>query len=75
MSTLPVIPVQSWMQQIFDSKAARQGGVVRRNLRDIDREVGREWLLAEVHRRGFHAVENAGQIVIFCNNAPVRILR
>jgi len=29
----------------------------------------------ELHRRGFRAVENAGQMVIFCNREPVRIVR
>jgi hypothetical protein len=31
--------------------------------------------VAELHRRGFRAIENAGQMVIFCNNEPVRIVR
>lgn len=62
------------MQQVFDAKAARQGGVVRRSRRDIDRTVGWPQFEAELRRRGYHAVENCGQVVIFCNNAPVRVL-
>ena len=68
------LPPEVWMQQIFDAKAARQGGVVRRKLRDVERNVGREVFVREVRRRGYHAVENAGQVVIFCNNAPIRVL-
>jgi hypothetical protein len=30
--------------------------------------------LAEMRRRGFPVVENAGQYVIFCNTAPIRRL-
>jgi hypothetical protein len=41
----------------------------------VDRYIGREAFIDEVYRRGFRAVENAGQIVIFCNQEPVRILR
>ena len=63
-----------WMRRIFDAKAARDGSTVRRSLRDVDSIVGRDRFLREVERRGFHAVENAGQIIIFCNNEPVRIL-
>ncbi|MCV6593624.1 MAG: N-(5'-phosphoribosyl)anthranilate isomerase [Silicimonas sp.] len=69
-----VMPPDLWMQGIFEAKAARTGGVVRRSLRDIERTVGMAQFLKEVERRGFHAVENSGQVVIFCNNAPIRRL-
>jgi len=59
---------------MFDAKAARDGASIRRSIHDIDRIVGRQQFLAEIERRGYHAVENAGQIVIFCNNEPVRRL-
>ncbi|UWQ55819.1 hypothetical protein K3721_09625 [Leisingera caerulea] len=62
------------MQQIFDVKSARQGGVVRRKLRDAERNVGLPRLQTEVKRRGYHAVLNGDQVVIFCNNDPVRLL-
>lgn len=67
-------PSDLWMRRIFDAKAARDGASVRRSLRDVDRIVGRKTFLREIKRRGYHAVENAGQIIIFCNNQPVRIL-
>jgi hypothetical protein len=51
------------------------GRSIRRSARDIERYIGREAFIEEVHRRGFRAIENAGQIVIFCNREPVRILR
>ena len=57
---------------LFDSKAARDGAVVRRKVRDVERLVGRAAFLAELKRRGFTVVENAGQFVIFCNSEPVR---
>ncbi|MFW8636568.1 N-(5'-phosphoribosyl)anthranilate isomerase [Cribrihabitans pelagius] len=63
-----------WMQQIFDVKAARQGGVVRRKLRDVERNVGLARLQQELQRRGYHAVINGDQVVIFCNNEPIRPL-
>ncbi len=68
------LPPVVWMQQVFDAKAARQGGVVRRKLRDVERTVGLDAFRQEIRRRGYHAVENAGQVVIFCNNAPIRVL-
>ena len=60
--------------QLFSCKSARLGGVVRRSIRDVDRVVGRAAFEAELARRGYHAVENAGQIVIFCNNEPIRLV-
>lgn len=65
------MPPELWMRQIFDAKAARDGRIIRRSLTDIDRILGRDKLLSEIRRRGYHAVENAGQLVIFCNNEPI----
>lgn len=69
-----MLPADIWMQKIFDAKAAREGGVVRRRTRDVERIVGRSRFLRDVQRRGYHAVENSGQIVIFCNNDRVQVL-
>ncbi|MDW4496387.1 hypothetical protein R5H30_00210 [Sulfitobacter sp. D35] len=60
------------MRHVFSSKAARDGGVVRRSIRDIERFVGRAAFEAELRRRGYRAVENAGQLVVFCNQESVR---
>ncbi len=61
-----------WLRQLFRAQAAADGCIVRRKLRDVDRVVGRDRLRAELQRRGFHAIENAGQVVIFCNREPIR---
>jgi hypothetical protein len=73
MQHLPVyLDAEHWLRHVFSSQAALDGGVVRRNVRDIDRFVGREAFLREMQRRGFSVVENAGQFVIFCNSEPIR---
>jgi len=59
---------------LFTSKSVQQGTVIRRKARDIERFAGMERFLREIHRRGFQVAENSGQIVIFCNRAPVRWL-
>jgi len=61
-----------WLKTLFSSQAARDGKIVRRNLRDIRRYAGWAAFVAELERRGYRAVENSGQVVIFCNNAPIR---
>jgi len=65
---------EAYLADVFGAKAVRDGKIIRRNLRDIERYVGREAFLAELRRRGFRAVENSGQMVIFCNREPVRVV-
>jgi hypothetical protein len=63
-----------FFSELFSSRAARDGEVVRRQVRDVERFVGRDLFLTEMKRRGYPVVENAGQFVIFCNNEPIRRL-
>ena len=60
-----------WIEQLFGSRNAAQGGVVRRRTRDIERLVGIERFRHEIERRGFTAISNAGHTVIFCNQDPI----
>lgn len=66
---------EDWLLHLFSSRAAAEGGVVRRKTRDIERIVGRERFRLELERRGFRAVENGGQTVVFCNREPLRAFR
>ncbi|MBP9048379.1 MAG: N-(5'-phosphoribosyl)anthranilate isomerase [Tabrizicola sp.] len=73
MSQMPAyLSSDQWVSHLFSSQAAREGGVIRRKVRDVERFVGREPFLVEMKRRGFPVVENAGQFVIFCNCEPIR---
>jgi hypothetical protein len=71
---VPFMTPEQWMRSVFSAQAVNRGGVIRRSVRDVERLAGREVFVAEVRRRGFHAVENAGQIVVFCNNEAVRVV-
>lgn len=70
----PYLSPDRWMLQLFSSRAAREGGVVRRRKRDIERLVGMERFHMELRRRGFRAVENAGHVIVFCNRDPVVVV-
>ena len=73
--TLPAtITSDLWLRQVFSAQAARDGGVVRRKVRDVERILGRAAFERELRRRGFRAVENSGQFVIFCNRAPITVI-
>ena len=71
---LRLVPPEIWLLQLFSAKTAREGGIVRRQVRDVERIIGRNNFEHELRRRGYHAVENAGQYVIFCNNETVHVL-
>ena len=72
MRELPLpISSQEWMRQVFATKTALDGGVIRRNVSDVERLVGRDTFLISMRKRGFRVVENAGHFVVFCNSDDV----
>ena len=77
MPTLPFTPVHrrpDWGDQIFDSQTARRGGIVRRAVPDVEREIGRDRLELEVRRRGFRLLEVGNHFVILCRPGSVRVI-
>jgi hypothetical protein len=65
---------EGWIDEIFSAKAVARGGVIRRDLRWIDREVGRERFMAEVRTRGFHLIESGDQWVVICHSGFFRVV-
>jgi hypothetical protein len=63
-----------WLDIVFQAKAVEKGGVVRRAVRDVEHEVGRDAFLAEVRRRGFHMVECGGQFIVICNTGLMQVI-
>lgn len=71
----PARPVNAaWFDRLFTGKAVANGGVVRRAVTDVEREIGREVLELEIRRRGFHLLECAGQFIIVCSGGPIRLV-
>jgi hypothetical protein len=64
----------AWLEDLFSAKAVDKGGIVRRAIRDVDREVGRAALEAYVRRRGFHLVECGGQYIVICNTGLLQVI-
>lgn len=73
---MPALPEyltpEIWLDQVLSADEARKGGVLKRQVRDIERLVGRAAFVAELERRGFQAVENGRHFVIFCSRLPIR---
>ncbi len=63
-----------WIAHMFEAKAAARGGVVRRSVDSVEREVGRSAFLTEVERRGFHCVECGGQFIVICNRGHMQVI-
>lgn len=61
-----------WLAQVFSAEEARRGGVIKRQVRDVERLCGRDAFFAEIRRRGFQAVQNGRHFVVFCNAQPIR---
>ena len=61
-----------WIEEIFAAKAVARGGVVRRSVIWVHREIGIPRFIDEVRARGFHLIEGGGQFIVICNPAPIR---
>jgi len=73
IATRRIVP-DSWIDQIFSTKAARRGAVVRRSVAWVDREVGRDRFIMEVRSRDYHLVRTADQFIVICHAGPIDIL-
>lgn len=71
---LPISP-DRWLCQMFTAQIAARGGIIRRQVRDVERLIGRDRFLREIERRGYQLAENGEYFIIFCNRHPVRLLR
>ena len=75
MTRSGLIPTsRTWLDLVFNSNAASEGGIIQRNKSWIDREIGRDLFEAEVRRRGFHLIETAQQMIVICHRGDVRLV-
>lgn len=65
---------QDWLSQIFHCRAAQTGGVIKRQVFDVEREVGMSVLMREVRRRGFQMIRTKHHVVIVCDPDRIEVL-
>lgn len=65
------VDADRWLVHLFSSGAAARGAVVRRKASDVERILGWRRFRHELRRRGYRAVRNGGQVVVFCNADPI----
>ncbi len=75
---MPMITVRPypdpWLDQLFSTKSAQRGAVVRRSTSWVEREVGHETFQQEIRRRGYHLIRTANQYIVICHSGPIDIL-
>ncbi len=74
MDPIRIADPDGWIEEIFSAKAVSKGGVIRRDMTWIDREIGRDRFVSEVRARGFHLVETGGQWIVICNPGFFRVI-
>lgn len=63
-----------WLDSVFHCRATSTGGVIRRQVIDVEREVGRSGFEAEVRRRGFRLLRTRHHYLIVCDPGPIDLL-
>jgi hypothetical protein len=65
---------QGWIDRVFSAKVAENGGVVRRSVASVEREIGRAQFEDEIRRRRFHLLECGGQYIVICISGRLQII-
>ncbi|MCC7320712.1 MAG: N-(5'-phosphoribosyl)anthranilate isomerase [Rubellimicrobium sp.] len=63
-----------WLDNVFHCRATQTGGVIRRQVMDVEREVGRKMFEDEVQRRGFRLLRTRHHYLIVCDQGPIDLL-
>ena len=56
-----------WTESIFDAKAARFNGILKRSIRSVDKHASVERLINAAKSRGFHVKRTRTHYLIFCS--------
>lgn len=67
------LSAEAWIAQMLTARAAMDR-VVRRAIAGVDHEIGRDRLVAELRRRGFHLLATRNPFFVVCNSDPAEIL-
>jgi hypothetical protein len=66
--------MNAWINQVFKSKIARRGGMVRRKEASVQKFASIPLLETEVKRREFHMVKHGDQFIIFCDKTQITVI-
>ena len=63
-----------WLDEVFQCQAARTGGVIRRQVIEVQRKVGERAFVQEVRRRSIWLVRTSQHFAIICNDQPIELI-
>jgi len=64
----------AWLEIMFQAKSVQKGGIVRRAVRDIEREIGRYAFIAAICHRRFHLVECKFKFIVIYNPGLLQVI-
>lgn len=65
---------REWLAKVFHCRAAWSGGLIRRQIIDVEREVGHLAFEAAVKERGFRLIRTRHYYVIVCGPDEIEVL-
>lgn len=65
----------AFINAIFEAKAVKAGGIVRRSIAGVQKYASTQFLIEEVEQRGFHLIETGDQYIIICNSGHFKLIR
>lgn len=74
MARRTILGKEVWIRQIFRSKAAQNGGVVRRSVDSVKQYATITALKAAVKAKGFHMLRSGDQYLIFCHTGHFKVI-
>lgn len=63
-----------WLAQVFSARSVQRGGVLKRQIGDVEREIGADLLELEVRRRGIHLIRTRTHFLIVCDSGPIHVI-
>ena len=73
-AVIPAFSPDQWLYHLFSPLAVAQGSTLRRDVNDVEANIGRDRFLAEATMRGYKVEEKAGEFLLNLNRTPVRVM-
>jgi len=65
--------MRPWIKKMFETKIAKNKGIVRRKKSHIDKCNAFDDLLQSVKSKRFHLIETGDQYIIICNAGRIKV--
>ena len=73
-AVIPAFSPDRWLYQLFSPLAVAAGGPLRRDVADVEANIGRERFMQEAKLRGYRMAEGNGEFTLVLNREPLRVM-